>query len=117
MPPSYAEFKQRSGESVGRVHTPAIDTALGMIKTAAVSFTHLTNDPHWDRFLSYVQEKIDTAKKLRTESLEACGHLAQEGPLRQAQFTFQRYDAEVKILEDIIGLPYQFKQAYEEAKK
>jgi hypothetical protein len=117
MPPTYAEFKTLIGESVGRTHVPAYETALGMIKTAAVSFDHLTNDPHWDRFLSYVQAKLDDAKKLRMESLEACGHVSAEGPLRQAQFQFNRHDAVVKALEDLIGLPIQLKQSYQEIKE
>lgn len=118
MPPTRQEFLHLvQQESLGRPYQTSVDTALGMIKTAAVSFEHLTNDPNWDRFLSYVQAKLDEAKKEREQWLSHCGHVGEEASLRHSQMQYNRFDAVVKVLEEVMGLPIQLQQTYQEVKK
>ena len=116
MPPSYTEWKQRSGESVGTVHNPSFETALGMIKTAAVSFEHLTNDPHWDRFLSYMQEQYEENKKARAMYSEGCAKAMTDEGIRACQMSFARADAKVEVLEFLLGLPHQLMESYGKVK-
>lgn len=117
MPPTFAEFKalQLSGESVGRIHTPAVETALGMIKTAAVSFEHLTNTEHWDRFLSYLQAMLEEAKKESRYYMDLALN-SDGGAQTHAQRMYHRADANVKLLETIMGLPNKFMMEYQQLK-
>ena len=112
MPPSYTEWKQRSGESVGTVHNPSFETALGMIKTAAVSFEHLTNDPHWDRFLSHVQDRLAIAKRDQSMWLEVCAAASEEQEIRKAQLNYHLMTGKVHAYEEMLILPHQVMEEY-----
>lgn len=117
MPPTFAEFKalQLSGESTGRVHTPALETALGMIKTAAVSFEHLTNTEHWDRFLSYLQPMLEEAKKESRYYMDLT--LNNDGDAQKhAQRMYHRADANVQLLNTIMDLPNKLMMEYQQLK-
>lgn len=119
MPPTRHEIKQyftRQGESAYQTHTPALDTALGMIKTAAVSFEHLTNNEHWDRFLSYVQASLETARKERDRNLSLCGGAVGDA-LRKFQLEYQYHNGCVSAYEVVMGLPLQMMQSYQDIKQ
>lgn len=93
-----------------------MDVALGMIRTAAVSFDHLTNSEHWDRFLSYVQSNLDEARKERARVLSLCGGAVGDA-LTHMQFHYQYHDGYVKALEEMIALPSQMMQGYQDVKQ
>ena len=116
MPPTRQEvqsyLRTAQGESLGRPYIPGIDTALGMIKTAAVSFEHLTNNPDWDRFLSYVQGLIDETRKQRERALSLCAESIFDSEIRKAQIDYHRADGQIDVLEKVIALPVQFKDAW-----
>lgn len=117
MPPTFAEYKAllAAGESVGRTHTPALETALGMIKTAAVSFEHLTNDPNWDRFLSYLQDMLEEARKESRHYMEMTVNT--EGSVqKQSQWAYHAAHAKVELLERIMSLPMELKRTHDEIK-
>lgn len=117
MPPSRAEYLKLldQQESKGRPYHTTLDTAMGMIKTAAVSFEHLTNTPEWDRFLSYAQAKLDEAKKERERFLSYCGGAVGDA-LIQSQLKYQSCDGYVRALEELMGLPNQLLQSYRDIK-
>jgi len=116
MPPSYAEWKQRSGESVGTTHMASAEMALGLLKTSAVSFEHLTGNEHWDRFLSHVQDRLEVKKKEQVSFLELCGSSGEEGILRMAQLQYQYATGYIKALEELVTLPHQVMDAYVKVK-
>lgn len=118
MPPTRQEFIHLvQQESLGRPYQTSVDTALGMIKTAAVSFEHLTNDPNWDRFLSYVQAEIDQHKKERDNWLLVCANAAGDREMREAQLAYIAHNNRVIALEYVVGLPIQLQQTYQDVKK
>lgn len=118
MPPSREEYLRliRSGESIGRPHMPSMDTALQMIKTAAVSFEHLTNQPEWDRFLSMVQAQYEGAKRERDLSLSLCGGAVGDA-LVMSQLAYQHAKGKVDAFEVVLGLPLQVMKTYQDVKK
>ena len=116
MPPSRAEFMAHQA-AVMQVPQASLDTALGMIKTAAVSFENLTNDPHWDRFLSQLQSLYETAKEKREEWKGLIASSFSDSSMREAQCQFHRCDAQVMLLEHILCLPTQLRGMYDELKK
>lgn len=116
MPPTRAEFLAYQ-ESFGERYRPMHDTLQGVIKTAAVSFEQLTNDPHWDRFLSYIQAQLDEAKRAQEEWLGNCGNEGNSHALRLSQMQYQYHHGRVKALEEVMGLPSQLRSAYEQVKE
>jgi len=119
MPPSreqYIEFLKHQ-ESVPPTPTTSIDTALGMIKTAAVSFDHLTNSPEWDRYLSIVQEKYESATKQQEDALHNCANSASEADMRRWQVQYQFYTGVTSTLKEILALPHQVMESYQALKK
>ena len=111
MPPSRAEFLEHQA-AVMNIPKASLDTALGMIKTAAVSFEHLTNDPHWDRFLSNLMGMYEEAKIQREQSKVALTSFFSDSGMREAQCMFHRWDAQVLLLEQIMSLPTQLREQY-----
>lgn len=116
MPPSRIDFATYN-ESLGRSHQPAIDTALGMIRTAAVSFEHLTNNQEWDRFVSIIQNKYEIAKKERDESLAMLGEAWKEEDIRYHSKNYNFFKGVTVALEEMIHLPHQVMDQYRELKK
>jgi hypothetical protein len=118
MPPSRSEYLDflKHQENVKGTPAPNIDVALGMIKTAAVSFDHLTNNAEWDRYLSMVQGELEAVKKEREESLSLCGGAVGDALLR-AQLAYQYHNGYVKALEVMLLLPRQVIEQYEGLKK
>jgi len=117
MPPTYSEYKtlmQRIG-SPGNPQTPPVDVALGMIRTAAVSFEHLTNDPNWDRFLSYLQEMLEEARKDTNYYMELTVNTDGTAQ-KQAQWAYHAAHAKVELLERIMSLPLELKRTHDEIK-
>ena len=117
MPPTYADFKQRSGESVGTQHTQSIDVALGLLRTAAVSFEHLTGNEYWDRYLSNLQELLNVATKERARYQEYTLNVYNEQAMREGQCKYHEFDAQVKLLQHIMGLPYEIINSYARVKQ
>ena len=115
MPPTKALFETYL-ESIHKTPTPTINVAMGMLKTAAVSFDHLTNDPHWDRFLSLLQAKYEDAKKERDRWKELMTLSFSDSGLREAQCAYHGFRAQVELLEYILGLPHEIRNSYEENK-
>lgn len=115
MPPSRAEFMAHQA-AVMRAPQASLDTALGMIKTAAVSFDHLTGDEHWDRYLSMVQAKLDIAKQERDRWLLVCGNEQSADALRGAQMMYHSFQGSVRALEELVLLPSQLVEQYKELK-
>ena len=117
MPPTFAEYQALLShqESQGRTHIPALETALGLIKTAAVSFEHLTNDPHWDRFLSYLQGMLDQARKDAQHWMQIVVDV-DGATLQHAQRQYHAAHAQVLVLERIMSLPHELKHAHDEIK-
>ncbi|MEQ1844122.1 MAG: hypothetical protein ABL983_00925 [Nitrospira sp.] len=111
MPPSRSEFLEHQAK-VMNVPKASIDTALGMIKTAAVSFEHLTGNEHWDRFLSMVQGCLDEAKKERDMWLLVCANEGDITKLRDAQLAYQVHSGRVSALEEVVLLPRQLVEQY-----
>ena len=115
MPPSKADYLAHV-ESIEAARRKSPEVVLGMLKTAAVSFEHLTNNEHWDRYLSYIQEKLDAAKKERDMWLQICGSAPSEPEFRKAQLNYQHSLGLVYAYQDAIGLPSQLMGAYQEVK-
>lgn len=92
------------------------DLAADIVRTAAVSFEHLTNNPEWDRFLSIVQERYEVAKKEREHQLSLCGGAVGDA-LESARLVYQFLDGRVKAFEEVLGLPHQVMEAYQSVKK
>ena len=118
MPPTYADYlaSLQHQERVSSTPATSIDTALGMIKTAAVSFDHLTNQPEWDRFLSMVQGKYEDGKREKDQSLSLCGGAVGDA-LGHAQLSYQYWRGYKDALEYVLGLPHQVMESYQELKK
>ena len=118
MPPSRSEYLDflKHQEQISATPAPNIDVALGLIKTAAVSFDHLTNNTEWDRYLSMVQGELEAVKKEREESLSLCGGAVGDA-LHRAQLSYQYHCGYVKALEVMLGLPRQVMEQYEGLKK
>jgi hypothetical protein len=118
MPPSRSEYLDflKHQERVSSTPAPNIDVALGMIKTAAVSFDHLTNKAEWDRYLSMIQGELEAVKKEREGSLSLCGGAVGDALLR-AQLAYQYHSGYVKALEAMLSLPRQVIEQYEGLKK
>ena len=93
------------------------DLAADIVRTAAVSFEHLTNNPEWDRFLSMVQAELERCKAERDRCLSECGEAASEDMLRHWQLQYQFHKGSVKALEGVMGLPHQVMEAYQSVKK
>ena len=115
MPPSKADYLAHV-ESIEAARRKSPEVVLGMLKTAAVSFEHLTNDPNWDRFLSYLQEKYEETKKERAAYLEGCAKATLDETIRGCQILYARADAKAELLEWVMGLPCQLMGAYQEVK-
>lgn len=118
MPPTLAQYREylKHKESIPELPETSIDAALGMIRTAAVSFDHLTNQPEWDRFLSMVQAKYEESKKERDLSLSVCGGAVGDA-LGHAQLSYQYLRGHVEALEWALGLPHQVMESYRGLKK
>ena len=116
MPPSFKEF-QIHQESLGNQHKPSADIAMGLLRTAAVSFEHLTNDPHWDRYLSILQQRYEEVKQERNRWKELMTLRFSDSDLREAQCAYHKFHAQVELLEYILGLPYEIRNSYSSVKK
>jgi hypothetical protein len=120
MPPTYQQYKtflgtqgaQGQGESF-----PAVDTALGIIKTAAVSFDHLTNSPDWDRFLSYIQAMVEEQTKAKEAWLKALTEAVKDEDIRNAQNGYHTANGALKALEQIVALPQKLKDSYDDIRE
>src|SRR5690349_9144060 len=115
MPPSKADYLAHV-ESTDAARRKSPEVVLGMLKTAAVSFDRLTNNDDWNRYLSYLQEKLDAAVKERDMWLQVCGVEPKENELRHAQLSYQHWYGYVKALQEAMGLPSQLMGAYQEVK-
>lgn len=117
MPPTYQQYKAfQTYQETTQAHKPTIDTAMGMIKTAAVSFDHLVNQPEWDRFLSMIQGKYEDGKREKDQSLSLCGGAVGDA-LGHAQLSYQYWRGFEDALEYVLGLPHQVMESYRELKK
>lgn len=114
MPPTRAEFEKYMSRQYG--YTPVADVSNGYLKTAAVSFEHLTNHEHWDRFLSHIQEYLNQIKQERDGLLSYCGGAVGDA-LVQSQLRYQDLKGQVKALEFVMGLPVQIMQSYQATKQ
>ena len=114
MPPTRQEYLSLiQQESLGRPYITSLETAVGMVKTAAVSFEHLTNNPEWDRFLSYIQADLEGHLKERNECLRLCGETSDE----LARVKYQYHKGYVEALEKVMALPNELLRVYQELPK
>lgn len=116
MPPSFKDFQVHQ-ESLGKQHKPIGDVATAILRTAAVSFDHLTNDPHWDRYLSILQKRYEEVKQERDRWKELLTLRFSDSELREAQCAYHKFHAQVDLLEYILGLPYEIRNSYLETKQ
>lgn len=115
MPPTkteYIAYLEKQNEST----RPSMDMALGLIRTAAVSFDHLTGNEHWDRFLSIIQNKLEVSHEEETLFLLECGSAASEAVLREAQLKYQFERGYKAALAEVIRLPHQLMETYKGVK-
>ncbi len=114
MPPTRQEYLSLlQQESLGRPSITSLETAVGMVKTAAVSFEPPTNTPEWDRFLSYIQADLEGHIKERNECLHLCG----ETPDELARVKYQYHKGYVDALEKVMSLPNELLRTYQELPK
>lgn len=119
MPPSIADYKARLAQKHQEtIHQSQMsgETMMGILKTAAVSFDHLTGSDEWNRFLSMIQGKLEDKKREREALLLLCGGAV--GPaLDQARLGYQFHDGFVKALEEVALFPSQVMGIYRDMKK
>lgn len=117
MPPSKQEWVNFSGQGTAERMYPDPLMALGALRTAAVSFEHLTNDDQWDRFLSFAQARLDDAKQSEREWLLKCGNALDSSSSHNAQVQYQYYKGQVEALEGVMLLPSKVMNEYKHVKQ
>lgn len=92
---------------------------LRAIQQQAIRAEHLTGDPAWDQYLSYVQAQIDQAKKNRDGFMARLSspNLVNADQVSLARVSIIRLDQMVAALEWAIALPSQIKKLGEVAKE
>lgn len=89
------------------------------IRQAAVSAEHLTGDPHWDKYQSYVQGLIQQAQGelenareriCRPDVVDAVVLMGLKGQIAKAQGKIEAYEA-------VLGLPVGLIESGKQAKK
>lgn len=111
MPPSLKDYKLYQ-EVMGDRPKPVAEIAMGLLRTAAVSFEHLTGSPEWDRYLSILQGKYEDIKRERDRWKELMTLRFSDSDLREAQCMYHGFRAQAELLEYVLGLPYEIRNSY-----
>jgi hypothetical protein len=88
------------------------------IVQAALAAEHVTNDPHWDRMLSFMQAALEDARKAAAGLQEALldPRLVNQEAIMRAKIDISVASERIRTLEAVIALPADLKKAGAQAK-
>ena len=76
-----------------------------LLKQSAVKSQYLTNNEHWDDYLSRLQAKLDEAQVERLGWMEKSACALTEVDVKVAQLNFAIFNERVRCLEECMSLP------------
>lgn len=111
------EWEDRVAEGK-REKAAEIRPRLEMLQQAAVKAEHLTGNEHWDWFLSYIQDAIETTEKHRTafQSAMADPKTVSHESLLEAKIGIAECNSRIEAWKSAMELPKDFMEMGEQAK-
>ena len=91
---------------------------LEYLKQAQVKMELLTGDPHWDTFLSYLQNALEGLRLVeeRFEKELIAPDLVDHGDIMKVKHGLVQVSAQINLLEGILALPKDIIESGEKAK-
>ena len=76
-----------------------------LLKQSAVKAQYLTQNEHWDHYLSLLQAKLDEAHLNKLEWMERAASALEPVDIKVAQLNYAIFADRVKTLEECMSLP------------
>jgi hypothetical protein len=86
---------------------------LRMFQQAGINADHVTSDPAWDQFLTYIQAQIEASEKRRAAFIAelASPQLTNADQITVKRNEVFRLDEQIRVLNWVIAMPAQIKSS------